>query len=308
MKIIFMGTPAFAVPALETLLDSGHDVRYIFTQPDRPKNRGKKLAVSAVKEAALSRGFAEERIIQPLSLRKGEDAETSFELIRQAAPSLIIVAAYGQILPENILNIPKYGCVNLHASLLPKYRGASPINACICAGESESGVTLMYMEKGLDTGDMLAVTKVSIGGDTTAAELTEQLARAGAELLRDTLPKFEDGSVQAVPQDDSLATYAGLITKEQCRIDFNAPARTVHNHIRGLPSAYTFIGGKRVKILQSAVRENVKGEVGQLLRVNGEMIVACGEGSVAFLKIAPEGKSIMSGGDFLNGIKAVKID
>ncbi|GHU47954.1 methionyl-tRNA formyltransferase [Clostridia bacterium] len=305
MKIAFMGTPDFAVPALSMLFDSEHEVTHVFTQPDRPKNRGKKLAPSDVKLCALSSGLAEDRIIQPRSLRKGEDAEPALELLKAAAPDLIVVAAYGQILPAGVLAVPRLGCVNIHASLLPKYRGASPMNACIRAGDRETGVTLMYMAEGLDTGDMIASCKVAVGGGTNAGELSAVLSVAGANLLRETLPAIENGTAPRIPQDDRKATYAGLIKKEDSHINFAQSAVQVHNDIRGLPAPYTFINGRRVKILKSDVRGHVEGEAGQIARVGSEMIVVCENGSVALLEIAPEGKKHMSGSDFLNGQNGV---
>lgn len=225
-----MGTPDFAVSALEEL-HKHHNVMAVFTQPDKPKNRGKKMQAPPVKECAEKYGIP---VYQPLSLRKGEDAEKSLELLKQLAPDCIVVAAYGQILPESILELPKYKCINIHASLLPKYRGAAPIQKCIIDGETESGVTTMLMAKGLDTGDMLMSRSVKITPDMTGGELHDSLAATGGELIIETLKACEEGTIKPVPQDDSLSCYAGLITKEMCRIDFSKNAIDVYNFIRGM--------------------------------------------------------------------------
>ena len=230
MNLVFMGTPDFAVAALERLA-SCHNVMAVFTQPDKPKNRGKKMQAPPVKECAEKLGIP---VYQPLSLRKGDDAETSLEVLNKLSPDCIVVAAYGQILPESILSLPKYSCINIHASLLPKYRGAAPIQKCIIDGETKSGVTTMLMEKGLDTGDMLLKKEVEIGENETAGELTERLAQVGAELLAETIRRYAAGEIAPVKQNEAEMTYEPLLTKELGRIDWMQDARTIANLVRGV--------------------------------------------------------------------------
>lgn len=298
-----MGTPDFAVSALEEL-HKHHNVMAVFTQPDKPKNRGKKMQASPVKECAEKYGIP---VYQPLSLRKGEDAEKSLELLKQLAPDCIVVAAYGQILPESILELPKYKCINIHASLLPKYRGAAPIQKCIIDGETESGVTTMLMAKGLDTGDMLMSRSVKITPDMTGGELHDSLAATGGELIIETLKACEEGTIKPVPQDDSLSCYAGMISKEMCRIDFSKNAIDVYNFIRGMspsPCAYTFIGDKRLKVYFAVMTDITSDKPCGTVVNENDLTVVCGDKKcIRFTDVQGEGGKRMNTASFLNGNK-----
>lgn len=306
MNIVFMGTPDFAVSALEEL-HKHHNVMAVFTQPDKPKNRGKKMQAPPVKECAMMYNIP---VYQPLSLRKGEDAEKSLELLRDLSPDCIVVAAYGQILPESILELPRYKCINIHASLLPKYRGAAPIQKCIIDGETESGVTTMLMAKGLDTGDMLMKKSVEITPEMTGGELHDKLAAVGAELITETLEACENGSIKPISQDDSLSSYAGMISKEMCRIDFTKNAIDVYNLIRGMspsPCAYTFIGEKRLKVY-FAVLTDITSDApcGTVVNEN-DLTVVCGDKKcIRFTEVQGEGGKRMSTANFVNGNKLTR--
>jgi methionyl-tRNA formyltransferase len=292
MKIIFMGTPRFAVPALEALLSSGHEIPLVFTQPDKPRGRGQKVRFSPVKEFSRAHGI---RVHQPLSLRKGDDAAESLALIREAAPDIIIVAAYGQILPRDILDLPRLGCVNIHASLLPRWRGASPINYCIMNGDKESGITIMQMETGIDTGDMFLRESCAISDTMTAAELHDILSEMGARLIAEFMEKPEHYIGYKTMQDHSLATHAPLITKEMKRINRNKSALELHNFIRGFAGeAYTLLDEKRLKVFAS--------ECVLYGAVPSKLDIICGDGkALRLLEVQIEGKSKMSAEDFLRG-------
>lgn len=301
MKTIFMGTPDFAVPCLKALAESSHEVAAVFTQPDKPKGRGYKMIPTPVKTAALEYGLP---IYQPLSLRKGEDAENATKVLRELAPDVIVVTAYGQILPREILELPKYGCINIHASLLPKYRGAAPINWVILNGERETGVTSMQMSEGLDTGDMLIKRSTFIGENETYQELYSRLSEIGAEVLTETLTAIENGTLVPEKQDDSLSCYSPMITKEMSLLDFSKTAAEVHNTIRGV-TGFAILGGKRLKVFASMLT----GESADSA-VNGEITdtvhfgVKCGDGKIIrFLEVQPEGKKRMKVQDFLRGNK-----
>lgn len=301
MKTIFMGTPDFAVPCLKALAESSHEVAAVFTQPDKPKGRGYKMIPTPVKTAALEYGLP---IYQPLSLRKGEDAENATKVLRELAPDVIVVTAYGQILPREILELPKYGCINIHASLLPKYRGAAPINWVILNGERETGVTSMQMSEGLDTGDMLIQRSTFIGENETYQELYSRLSEIGAEVLTETLTAIENGTLVPEKQDDSLSCYSPMITKEMSLLDFSKTAAEVHNTIRGV-TGFAILGGKRLKVFASMLT----GESADSA-VNGEITdtvhfgVKCGDGKIIrFLEVQPEGKKRMKVQDFLRGNK-----
>lgn len=301
MKTIFMGTPDFAVPCLKALAESSHEVAAVFTQPDKPKGRGYKMIPTPVKTAALEYGLP---IYQPLSLRKGEDAENATKVLRELAPDVIVVTAYGQILPREILELPKYGCINIHASLLPKYRGAAPINWVILNGERETGVTSMQMSEGLDTGDMLIKRSTVIGENETYQELYSRLSEIGAEVLTETLTAIENGTLVPEKQDDSLSCYSPMITKEMSSLDFSKTAAEVHNTIRGV-TGFAILGGKRLKVFASMLT----GESADSA-VNGEITdtvhfgVKCGDGKIIrFLEVQPEGKKRMKVQDFLRGNK-----
>lgn len=295
MNIVFMGTPDFAVPCLQKLLDAGYPVTGVFTQPDKPKVRGYKLVPPSVKELAMAHDIP---VFQPNSLRNDE----SFEMIKSCAPDLIVVVAYGKILPKRVLELPKYGCINVHASLLPRYRGAGPIQWAILNGESETGITTMYMGEGLDTGDMLEQVKTPIGENETADELYTRLSKMGAETLLVTLQKLEADALLRTPQDDSLSSYAPILDKSLCPIDFNKTAWEIHNQIRGLsswPAATTTYKGKRLKVYESRIVSR-NGQPGEILDTK-RFIVACKEGAVELVSVQYEGGRRMDGDAFLRG-------
>lgn len=295
MRIVFMGTPDFAVPCLQALLDSPHTVTGVFTQPDKPQGRGYKLVAPPVKKLAMEHGIP---VYQPTSLRK----EEALEMLRECAPDLIVVVAYGKILPLSVLNLPAKGCINVHASLLPRYRGAGPIQWSILKGETVTGVTTMYMAEGLDTGDMLLSASIPIGEEETADELHDRLSQLGASVLLDTLDALEAGTLTPIPQDDSQSTYAPMLTRELSQLDFSKDARTIHNQIRGLsswPAAQTTCQGRRLKVYRSRLVEG-RGEPGTLLK-DGRLVVACGEGAVELLEVQIEGGRRMAAADFLRG-------
>ncbi|MDD5796080.1 MAG: methionyl-tRNA formyltransferase [Oscillospiraceae bacterium] len=297
MNIIFMGTPDFAVPALEKLVASEHNVTAVFTQPDKPRGRKMVLTPPEVKACALKHGI---KVYQPDSLKDGK----TLEIIKDCNPDVIVVAAYGKILPKEILDYPKYGCVNIHGSLLPKYRGAAPIQRAVLDGESETGVTTMQMAEGLDTGDMLLVYKTPILPDETSGELFDRLALAGADLLLDTLEGLEKGEIVPQKQNDSLSSYANMIDKSMCPIDFNKTAQAVHNQVRGLnpwPVATAQINGKRLKIYKTKL-SSLKGNPGEVISLK-PLTVACKENSVEIITLQPEGKKIMDSKAYLTGNK-----
>ncbi len=306
MNIIYMGTPDFAVKPLEAIIESGENVMAVFTQPDKPKGRGFKLLPTPVKQSALSHNI---HVYQPLSLKKGDDAAEAEKIMRELAPDLIVVAAYGKLLPKTILDLPKYGCINIHASLLPKYRGAAPIQRVILNGETETGVTAMQMAEGLDTGDMLMKISTPIGENETASELFERLSDLGAKLIVDTIKAVKSGSITPVKQDDSLSSYAEMIDKSMCFTDFSLTAAEVHNHIRGLsssPCAVAYLNGKRIKIYHSELVKNVGGQPGEIVNVN-DFTVSCGdENGVKLAEIQGEGGKRMKAADFLRGNKIEK--
>lgn len=307
MNIVFMGTPDFAVPCLKALIDSGETVAAVFTQPDKPKGRGYKLTPPPVKETALSHNIP---VYQPLSLKKGEDGAKALQVVRDISPDLIIVVAYGKLLPKEILDAPKYYCINVHASLLPKYRGAGPIQWSVLNGEKQTGVTTMLMAEGLDTGDMLLSKSVEIGENETASELHDRLAELGAEVLLDTVKAVKSGSLEPVPQNDEQSCYAPMLTKDMRPIDFKKSAQEVHNHIRGLsafPCAVTAIDGKQLKVYRSEIVKGMhtKAAEGTVVNVNN-FTVACGDGGcVRFAEVQAEGGKRMSAEDYLRG-RAIK--
>jgi len=288
MKIVFMGTPDFAVPCLRTLAESAHEVAAVFTQPDKPKGRGYKLIPTPVKAAAAEYDIP---VYQPLSLRKGEDADESMRVLREIAPDLIVVTAYGQILPKEILELPKYCCINIHASLLPKYRGAAPINWVLLNGEKETGVTSMQMSEGLDTGDMLIKKATPIGENETCEELYARLSAMGGEVLAETIDALEKGSLSPEVQDDSLSCYSPMIRKEMSALDFSKTAAEVHNTIRGV-TGFTMLEGKRLKVFASRIAEGSfdSAENGSVVDTK-RFAVKCGDGrAVIFTEVQPEGK------------------
>lgn len=298
MKIIFMGTPDFAVPTLRALYNEGHEIAAVFTQPDKAVGRKQIITPPPVKAAALELGLS---VFQPTSLR--DDAIT--EQMKNLAPEVIVVVAYGKILPEAILNIPKFGCINGHASLLPRHRGASPIQWSIVSGDKKTGVTTMLMEKGLDTGDMLLKESVIIGENETGEELHDRLSDIAARLMVKTLKAVKEGSITPEKQDDSISTYAPIITREMGFLDFTKPAAELHNLIRGFyswPAAYFILDSKRVKVLSSALSGETKEFPGTVLESDTRLVIACGEGTaLELLEIQPEGSKRMTAADYLKG-------
>ena len=256
MKIVFMGTPDFAAVILQALLDAGHEICGVATQPDKAKDRGKKIQFTPVKELALAHGIP---VLQPEKVRGNT---TFLQTLADWQPDVCVVAAYGQILPKEVLDLPKFGCINVHASLLPKLRGASPIQQAIVAGETETGVTIMQMGEGLDTGDMLLRREVEIGENETAGELFDRLAAIGAELLKETIECLEKGELKPIKQDEAAATKCGMIKKEDGRIDFNRPAQRIHDQVRGMnpwPVAFAMLDGQPVKIWATRMTEQQGG-------------------------------------------------
>ena len=302
-RVVFMGTPAFAVPSLDALART-EEVTLVVTNPDRPAGRGQALAVPPVKQEAQRLGIP---VFQP------EKAKDPVSVARIAAerPDLIVVAAYGQILPPSLLDIPRYGCINVHASLLPRYRGAAPINWAIVRGETVTGITIMKMDPGMDTGPMLHTREEPIGEEDTAETVLPRLAALGAEALTEALGKHHAGTLTETPQDGEQATYAPMLKKEHGRIDWGRPAREVRDLVRGMtpwPSAYTDYGGKMLKILAASVRQE-DGEPGEILSVDRDgIVVACGEKSVLLTKVQPEGGRGMSSREFAQGRRITKGD
>ncbi|MCR5747692.1 MAG: methionyl-tRNA formyltransferase [Lachnospiraceae bacterium] len=299
MKIVFMGTPDFAVNTLKAISDAGHETALVVTQPDRPKGRGGKLQMSDVKKAALELGL---EIFQPEKVKTAEACER----IRSCEPDLIVVAAFGQILSREILDIPKYGCINVHASLLPRLRGASPIQTAILEGDKETGVTIQQMGEGLDTGDILAVRSLPIEDDDTGGSLFDKLAKLGAELAVETMEKISHGDIEPVPQDESRASYAGKVDKSMGLIDWNKKASELERLIRALdpwPCAYTMINGKTLKIWKASVKDGSSEESpGTVIEVTkDEVTVACGEGELILKEVQMEGKKRLTVHDLLLG-------
>ena len=302
MKIIFMGTPDFAVPTLKKLYDSGYEVQAVFTQPDKPKGRGYKLTPPPVKVLAQEHDTP---VYQPQSLKK--DGEEYVKIINDLAPDCIVVAAYGKMLPKSVLDIPRLGCVNVHGSLLPKYRGAAPIQQAVIDGEKESGVTIMQMGTGLDTGDMISRIVVPLAKDETGGSLFDKLAQAGAELLVQTLPSLFDGTATREKQpEESPTPYAAMISKKMGLLDFSKNAEELERLVRGLdpwPSAFTFINGKTLKVWKSSVLEKQAQEApGTVIAADkGGIQVACGQKVLVLHEVQLEGKKRMEVDAFLRG-------
>lgn len=300
MKLVFMGTPDFAVPSLDALAGAGHEICGVFTQPDKPKNRGMKLQPPPVKEQALALGLS---VYQPARIRDGE----ALSILQRLKPDLIAVAAYGKILPVDILELPRLGCVNVHSSLLPRYRGAAPINWAILNGEDETGVTIMKMAEGMDTGDILAQARTPIDLNENAAQLFERLARMGGPLLAETVEKLEAGTVRPVPQDDALATHAPMLSRELSPMDWGRTARQLHDQVRGLhpwPSATAELDGIRCKILRTSLAGEGAGKApGTVIQADKKGLrVACGDGgALDILELQPDGKKAMAAAAFLLG-------
>ncbi len=298
IRTVFMGTPDFALPVLQGLVDYGVDLCAVYTQPDRPRGRGKKLASPPVKQLALQCRIP---VFQPPRLR---DPATVAQLV-ELAPDLIVVVAYGQILPAAILEIPRYGCINVHASLLPRYRGAAPINKAIVDGEQVTGVTTMMMDIGLDTGDMLVKRATEIGAEETAGELHDRLALLGREAMEETLRRLCCGTLRREKQDEALSSYAPLMNKEDGRIDWRQPATAVHNLIRGLtpwPGAYTRLRGVTLKLASTRPLEGAGASPGTVVTADATGVcVACGDGSLMVRELQLPGKKLLPAAEFLRG-------
>lgn len=303
MKILFMGTPDFALFSLKGLCENGYDVIGVVTQPDKPKGRGYVLTPPPVKVYALEKNIP---VYQPNSLRTEEFAS----LLNELNPDLIAVVAYGKILPKNVLDYPKYGCVNVHGSLLPEYRGAAPMQMAIIDGKKVTGITTMFMAEGLDTGDMLLKAECEITENDNFEVIHDRLGALGADLLQKTIDGLGNGEITPIPQDHSKATHTSKILKEDCEIDFSKDCDTIHNLIRGLspiPLAFTHTpDGKLLKIVASEIceRDSQNAEAGKVISLeNGKIKVACAKGSINILTVLPEGKGKMSAGDFIRGRK-----
>ena len=301
MKIVFMGTPDFAVGALEALIEAGHEVVAVVTQPDKPKGRGKEMQMTPVKACAVEHNI---EVFQPVKIKTPE----AVEVLKGYGADLFVVAAFGQILSKEILDMPKYGCVNIHASLLPKYRGAAPIQWAILDGEKETGVTIMQMNEGLDTGDMLTKVIVPIEDTDTGESLFDKLAEAGAKLLVETIPQMEAGTLQPEAQDDAKSTYAKMIKKEMGHIDWKKEAIVLERLVRGMnswPSAYTYLNGKTLKVWEASVEESTnKAAVGEVVEVTKDSIkVQTGKDLLVLKQIQLEGKKRMDVAAFLLGYK-----
>lgn len=297
MRIVFMGTPDFAVPCLQRLLEDGHEVPAVFTQPDKPVGRHAVLTPPPVKQLALSHGIP---VYQPTKMRDG----TAAALLRELAPDCLVVVAYGRILPQEILDVPPRGCVNIHGSLLPRYRGAAPIQWSVIRGETVTGVTSMFMDAGMDTGDIIDTLTTPIGENETAGELFERLAPLGARLLSTTLAAIADGTVTRRPQNDAEATMAPMLEKAMGRLDLTRPARELHNQVRGMnpwPGAFCTVGGKTLKIHETRVAAG-SGAPGTLLCAD-PVTVACGEGALQLVTVQPEGKPRMAAEAWLRGAR-----
>ncbi len=296
MKIVFMGTPDFAVPCLKALIADGNEIVGVFSQPDKPKGRKFVLTPPPVKKTALEYGIS---VYQPKTLKDG----SALEILKQLSPEMIVVAAYGKILPKEIIDFPKYGCINVHASLLPEYRGASPIQTAIIEGKSKTGVTAMYMDVGLDTGDILMKSELDIGENETADELHDRLSELGAELIVKVVHSALEGTLTKQKQDDEKSSYAKMLTKDMSALDFTESAQNVHNRVRGLnswPGATALLNGKKVKLHKTVVLDN-NGEPGQVLSID-PLVVACGKGSIEIIEIQSEGKRKMTAREFVNGL------
>jgi len=299
MDLIFLGTPSFAVPTLEAIVSAGHRVLAVFTQPDRPKGRGGELNASPVKEAARRLGLT---VHQPERIRRPEIVEQ----LRALQSEAMVIVGYGQIIPQSIIDIPPRGIINVHASLLPKYRGAAPIQWAIANGETRTGVTTMQIDAGLDTGNMLLKWETEIGPQETTLELSPRLARAGADLLVETLKRLAEGTITPQPQDNSQATLAPILKKEDGRIDWNWPARKIFNRTRGFlpwPGAYSFFRGQLFHIWRARVSgEAIPGQPGQLVPEKKRLFIVCGERTALEpLEVQMEGRKRMPVESFLNG-------
>jgi len=298
LRTVFMGTPAFALQTLQGLIDAGCNLVGVYTQPDRPKGRGKQMAAPPVKELARQHGIP---VYQPQKLRQPEVVAE----LEALAPDLVVVVAYGQILPKSVLDIPTHGCINVHASLLPKYRGAAPINKAIIDGATETGITTMYMDVGLDTGDMLVKKTLPIGAEETAGELHDRLAVLGRETMEETLRQLCTDTLQREVQDDTRSTYAPMMKKEDGRIDWSRSALDVHNLVRGLdpwPGAYTSLDGELLKLARTTPQDNGDAPPGTVITAGRDGVcIACGNGSLLVRELQLAGRKRLGAADFLRG-------
>lgn len=296
MKVVFMGSPAFAVPALEALLPQ-HEVVLVVTQPDKPAGRGRKLVAPAVKQVAQEAGIP---VSQPRSARDPAFAEE----LQALGADIGVVVAYGKILPKEVLDVFPHGCLNIHGSVLPRYRGAAPIQRSIMAGDAETGVTIMQLDEGMDTGPMLRIAKAPIAAEDTVSSLSEKLSSIGATALMQTLEDIRSGQLEVTAQDDSKATHAAMLSKEEGQVSWDRPARLVSAHIRGVdpwPGAYSFLDGTRLKLFVPVVVTG-EGEAGTIIAVGNDGItVACGEGACLISEVQAPGKKRMSAADFARG-------
>lgn len=302
MKILFMGTPEISMVSLKKLLDDGHNIVAVVTGEDKPRGRGNVMTPTPCKALAMERGIP---VYTPKTLRD----EAFAALLSEIDPELIVVVAYGKILPRSVLDYPKFGCINLHVSLLPKYRGAAPMQRAIMAGESETGVTIMHMADGVDTGDIISVEKFPISDTDDFEAIHDRSAAVGSELLSKTIVEISLGRAKRIPQDDSLATHAAKVEKADCKLDFTKSAKNLDFQIRGvtpIPGAFAYLNGKMLKINRARPTEG-NGKPGEVISLNsqgtGEILVACGEGALSITAVIPEGKGKMSAGDFIRGRK-----
>lgn len=305
MRILFMGTPDIAAACLEAVIAAGHEVCAVYTRRDKPVGRKQVLTAPPAKEVALAHGIP---VYQPRTLRDGGEDET----IRTLNPDLIVVVAYGCILPASVLAMPKYGCINLHVSLLPKYRGSAPVQWAVLNGDPETGVCIQQMEEGLDTGDVLTCEKVAIGENETSGELFDRVTAVGAKLLCETLPRLEAGALVPQPQDHSQATVAPMLTKEMAEFHLTDSAAHVHNWVRGMnpwPSAwFVTSAGKKVKVLESRVSPLAQSAAPGTVLATKPLTVACGAGSIELLRVVPDGSKPMDGSAFAAGLRLKKGD
>lgn len=302
MKIMFMGTPEISATCLKKLIDDGKEVTAVVTREDKPRGRGNVMTPTPTKVLAMESGIP---VYTPKTLRDGEFAE----ILAKHAPELIAVVAYGKILPPEVINYPSYGCINVHVSLLPKYRGAAPMQRAVMEGESETGVTIMYMDEGLDTGDIISVESFPLTEEDDFETVHDRSAEIGARLLSEVIDKLALGEASRVKQDDSLATYAKKVEKEDCKVDFLLDAKTVSARVRGvtpIPGAFCYLNGKMLKIskVKAADGAGIPGEVIELdSSGEGSIKIACGNGALLVKAVIPEGKGKMSAGDFIRGRK-----